>query len=250
MRLKYAIEYKVGKYRIRLNFWLLIIFLIAQTLLNELGFWQLERAKEKQYRLYQLEKGGQSVVTDLTQIDQSLIAQFQSVELQLELYGYDSLYLDSKINNKRPGYHVLNIAKDSSSGKYLLINRGWEFAGIERGRLPEVELPPRQWLVQGRVYPIAEEAIKTADAKVEKSSDGMRLPVMDRSVVEKIESHYGIQLEQYLIRLNQQSEAALETDWKWTNMSADKHLAYAVQWFALALALLVISLVVCIKKGE
>lgn len=248
--MKYAIEYKVGKYRIRLNFWLLICFLVVQTLLNELGFWQLNRAKQKQIRIYQLEKGGESTISDLAQIDKSKIEQFQQVELQLELFGYDSLYLDNKINNKRPGYHILNIVKDSASGKYLLINRGWEFAGGDRGRLPRVELPPRDWLVQGRVYSIATQAISTSDAKVEVSSNALRLPVMDMTIVKQIERHYGIRLESYLIRLNQQSEAALETNWMWTNMSPEKHLAYAIQWFALALALLIISLAVCIKKGE
>ena len=247
-RLKHAIVYTFGRYQIRINFWYLIIFLIVQTLLNELGFWQLSRAKAKQTRIVQLEKGSQSILTSLENISTEQIEQFQSVELDLELVGYNSFLLDNKISNKRPGYHVLNVATDPLSGKYLLVNRGWIFAGADRNKLPQVDLPGANWQVSARIYPIAQEAISTASAEIEESRDLSRLPVLDLKVLAQIEEKLDLKLEPYLLRLNEGSSAAYETNWVWTNMSPQKHLAYAIQWFALALAFLIVSLVVCIKK--
>ena len=246
--MKYRIEYRLGRYQIHINFWYLIIFLVIQSVLNELGFWQLNRAKEKQYRIVQLEKGSASVVSRLDALTTQHIEQFQSVELNLALVGYTTLLLDNKIDNKRPGYHVLNIATESSSGKTVLINRGWVYAGEQREKLPTVEMPNNQWFVSGRVYPLAEQAISTASAAIESTHDYLRLPVLDKNILAEVEKRLDVSLEPYIIRLNSGAQSALKTNWVWTNMSPEKHLAYAIQWFALALAFLVVSLIVCIRK--
>ena len=250
LRLRYTIEYSLGRYRIRFNFWYLIIFLVMQTLLNELGFWQLSRAKEKQVRIYQLEKGSQSEVISLSHLTAEQLSQFQTVNLQMELVGYQLLLLDNKIREQKPGYEVLNVARDIDSNKILLVNRGWVSAGADRNRYPQIDMPDKNWHVSGRVYPLVDEAISTASATIEKSLDIYRLPVLDLKMLAEIEQRLGVKLEPYVVRLNQESEAALEVSWQWTNMSPEKHLAYAIQWFALALAFLIISLVVCVKKGE
>lgn len=248
--MKYTIEYSIGRYKIRVNFWLLIVFLLVQTLLNELGFWQLNRAKEKQVRIYQLQKGSESVITSLADLTERQIAQFQTVELFTEFKLRTTLLLDNKIRNQRPGYQVLHIVRDINSDKNLLINRGWVFAGDDRDRLPEVTLPNQSWKVKGRIYPIEDEALKTASARIENISRAIRLPVLDKQIVTDIEGRLNVELEPYVVRLSKNSEASLETDWVWTNMSPEKHLAYAVQWFSLALAFLIVSLVASIKKGE
>ncbi|TQV73760.1 SURF1 family protein [Aliikangiella marina] len=249
--MKYTIRYSFGRFEIRVNLWYLMIFLVLQTILNELGFWQLNRAKEKQYRIAQLERGSQTVVTDLSSLTQQQIDQFQSVDLITELVGYHILLLDNKIDNKRSGYHVLHVAKDNISGKQFLVNRGWIYAGQDRDKLPEIELPDQSWQVSARIYPIAEEVISTASAQIEESRDYIRLPVLDKKSLTEIESRLSVELEPYVLRLNESSEAALKTNWMWTNMPPEKHLAYAVQWFALALALLIVSLIVSFKrKGD
>jgi len=219
-----------------------------QTLLNELGFWQLQRAQEKQVRIAQLEKGNESVLTDLNQVSQQHLEQFQSVDLELELNNRSVLLLDNKINNKRPGYHVLNIAHDDKSGKNILVNRGWIFAGVDRNKLPKVEKPQLDWQVQARIYPISGEAISTGSAQIEKSSNVLRLPVLDQSIKKQIEDILELTLEDYLLRLNKESDSALDVNWMWTNMTPEKHLGYAFQWFALALALLILSFIASIKK--
>ena len=243
-----AFEYTVGSYQIRINVWLLIAFLLMQTLLNELGFWQLERAQEKQYRIAQLEKGNQSVITELKSISQESVEQFQSVELDLELNNNIVLFLDNKINEKRPGYHILNVVHDEKTGKNILVNRGWIFSGNDRQRLPNVDWPQARWKVSARIYPIVDESISTARALVEKYGKNYRLPVLDLAIKKQIEESLELKLENYLLRVNQDSEAALVTNWVWTNMTPEKHLGYAFQWFALSLALLILCVIASTKK--
>jgi surfeit locus 1 family protein len=170
------------------------------------------------------------------------------VALDLELSGNIVLFLDNKISDKRPGYHVLNIARDKRSDKSLLVNRGWVFAGNDRRNFPYVELPNISWKVNGRIYPIVGESISTARAQVEKQGDHYRLPVLDLAIKKQIEESLDLKLENYLLRLDKGSDAALEVDWVWTNMTPEKHLGYAFQWFALSLALLILSVIASTKK--
>lgn len=246
--LTHTIEYSIGRYQIRINFWFLIIFLLTQTLLNELGFWQLNRAKEKQHRITQLIKGNETVLTDLSLINNEQIAQFQSVELELELLDAPILLLDNKINNQRPGYHVLNLVRDTQSGKNLLVNRGWVFAGLDRNQLPKIDSPKYQWKIKGRVYPLSTETISTAQAKIEESKGYYRLPVLDLLIKKQLQALFKLPIEDYVLRLDAEDESAFDTNWVWTNMPPEKHLAYAFQWFALAFAFLIISIVTSIKK--
>lgn len=250
MLLKHSIEYSIGRYHIGINLWFLIIFLLLQTLLNELGFWQLNRAKEKQALMEQLESGSQSSLSSLASISQKELKQFQMLELEMELLNKPSLFLENQIRDKQHGYHVLNVAKDISSGKMMLVNRGWIFAGSDRRNPPQVDNPPKHWKVTGRIYPIAEKITFSEGVEVEVLDSALRVPLIDQVILEDLKEKYNLVLEPYLLRLNKKSPAAFNTDWIWSNMPPEKHLAYAFQWFALAFAFLIISIFACTKKRQ
>ncbi|WP_196140074.1 SURF1 family protein [Aliikangiella sp. G2MR2-5] len=245
-----TISYHIGRYEIRLNIWLLILFLATQTLLNELGFWQLNRAKEKQQRLEFLAKGNENELANLSHISEKELNQFNRVSLELQPLSSKAIFLDNKTHKKVAGYQVLSLAKDVKSGKSVLVNHGWIFGGKDRLELPKFISPYDSgdtWLLSGRLYPITEE-LSPALGEMEVINSNFRIPYLDRAMLSSLEKQFGTRLEAFVIRLDADAPHALEVDWKWTNMPVEKHLAYAVQWFGLALALLIICLVVAIKK--
>jgi surfeit locus 1 family protein len=251
--LKHTIEYNVGRYQFRINIWFLIIFLLMQTLLNELGFWQLNRAKEKQHRIAQLELGAKQPKTETISLTKAEIERFQLLDLKVEWRDTPLIFLDNKVHQKTPGYHVLQLVQDTagkSSGevRWILVNRGWVFAGVDRNNLPDTRAMQQLSNVQGRAYPLPRLANSTRTAEIEYIRQNYRLPVLDLSVKQALEAKLQVKIEDYILRLNENSEGALLTNWVWTNMPAEKHLAYAIQWFALALAFLIISFIASIKK--
>ncbi|MGX5175247.1 SURF1 family protein [Aliikangiella sp. IMCC44653] len=251
--MKHTIEYNVGRYQVRINVWFLIIFLLLQTLLNELGFWQLNRAKEKQHRLAQLELGGKQPKTETGTLTKAEIERFQLLELKSEWAANPLIFLDNKVHQKTPGYHVLQLVQDTSTSlnqeeRWILVNRGWVFAGVDRNLLPETNAMTGLSVLQGRVYPLPKLANSTRIAEIEEFDGSYRLPVLDLAVKEVLEDKLQVKIEDYILRLNEDSQGALLTNWVWTNMPAEKHLAYAIQWFALALAFLIISFIASIKK--
>lgn len=245
--MRHSFEYKVGQYQLTINIWFLIIFLLVQTGLNELGFWQLSRAHEKQARLEKLANNNLPIIESLNSIEQNFIDNFGTVELQVELSKRINLLIENKIQNGKLGYHVLNLVEDIKSGRFVLVNRGWIAGKANRSDLPLVKLPPNDWSITAKVYQINKQILSSA-AELENHGKVLRLPVMDVHMLSLLEERFGVTIEPYLLRLDKDVSNVFDIDWAWISMSPDKHLGYALQWFGLSLAFLIISLFVLIKK--
>jgi len=245
--LRHSVDYKFGQYRLTINFWFLILFLLVQTGLNELGFWQLSRAQEKQQRLERLANTEVARLTDLEMVNQSTLDNFTKVALNVSLEETYNLLIENKIQNGELGYHVINLVRDDSSGRNLLVNRGWIAGKANRQDIPFVRLPTREWNISGRLYQINQQ-ILSEDAQLENHGKIVRLPVLDKHMLGLLEQRFNTKIEPYLVRLDADVNGVFDVDWVWVSMTPDKHLGYAFQWFALSLAFLLISLFVLVKK--
>ena len=245
--MQHSVEYKIGRYRLTINFWFLIIFLLVQTGLNELGFWQISRAHEKQARLDKLSNNQRSELTSLKLMDQEVIDHFGKLQLEVVLAERFNLLVENKIQNGNLGYHVLNLVQDIESNRYLLVNRGWIDGIADRSQLPQVKLPRNDWKIKGRIYQINQQVL-SGDAELESHGKILRLPVLDVHMVSLLEKRFEVSIEPYLLRLDKSVVDSFEIDWAWVSMSPDKHLGYAIQWFGLSLAFLIISIFVLITR--
>jgi surfeit locus 1 family protein len=52
----------------------------------------------------------------------------------------------------------------------------------------------------------------------------------------------GVELYPYVVRLKPGTATAFESHWQDVNIAPEKHIAYAVQWFSMAIALLLLYL--------
>ena len=222
---------------------------MVQTGLNELGYWQLSRAQEKQFRLESLSKNDMPVLTSLEGVNQNFIDDFGFVNLDVELAEPVNFLIENRIQNGNLGYHVLNLVREINSDRYLFINRGWIEAKADRKELPKVDLPPNFWKVKSRVYQINQQVL-SGNAEIENHGKIIRMPIMDAHMKKKLEERFNLQIEAYLLRLDKDAVGAFNVDWDWVSMSPEKHLGYAFQWFALSLAFLIASLFALIKKDK
>lgn len=247
--MRHSIEYKFGEYRLTVNIWFLIIFLLVQTGLNELGFWQLSRAKEKQLRLEKVNQNDRSTLSDLELLDATSLENFVRVDLEVELAARNNLLVENKIQKGELGYHVMNVVKDVKSNKFVLVNRGWIEGNADRSELPIIKLPAMDWNIRARLYPINQQVL-SGDAELENHGKIVRIPVMDMRMKGLLEERFQLELESYILRLDKSAPNSFDVEWEWISMSPDKHLGYAFQWFALSFAFLIISLFVLIKKDS
>jgi len=247
--LAHSFDYKIGKYQLSINYWFLVIFLVIQTSLNELGFWQLSRAQEKQERLTKLASSNDIEINNAIFVDQNAIDNFERLKLTVQLAEFKNILIENKIQNGELGYHVLNIVKDTQSGRYFLANRGWIAGTASRQEIPSTQPPKSEWPLEGRIYPINQQVF-SQDAVLESYSRAVRLPVLDAYTLTLIEQKFDLTLEPYSLRLNDKNEDVFDVNWVWVSMAPEKHLGYAFQWFGLSLTFLIASVFASIKRNK
>lgn len=225
----------------------LVALLLPLTV--SLGFWQLQRADEKRGLLadheerralppLMLERGWPDDDSrdegDLRYREATFVARIDNERLFL---------LDNRPRRGRQGYevHVLAQVVDSDglpTGLGILVNRGWIGTGLDRALLPEIPPVIGPVRLEGYLYqPPSEALVFGADAW-----PPGEWPLVVQSVdLERVERRLGVELPPYTLRLSPVNVAALEADWPVVIDGPAKHIGYAVQWFAMAMVLLVLA---------
>ncbi|MBN8429511.1 SURF1 family protein [Microbulbifer salipaludis] len=225
--------------------------LLFFPLLIGLGNWQLHRAEEKQQILQQVNTRLSSQPVAVADLESLEI--FTPVRL-LGVYTDEYLYLDNRTRNGRVGYEVLQAfevsanAGDAKAGQRSrwLINRGWLAAGADRNQLPEVRYPLAAKVVTGFLYPSAESDTVGARPPAKPGDEHVRIQSMDTGLGRQL----GLQHPQWHVRLGADSDTALVTDWQLITTNPQKHRGYAVQWFMMAAALLIMWLLAATRTRE
>ena len=208
--------------------------------LISLGLWQLDREQEKQALQALYAQRQNTAAIPLEAIDWSdADLSYTKMEVTGQFDNSRYFLLDNRIREGRAGYEVL-MPLFTEGGKAVIVNRGWIGQGDSRTELPS--LPPLHGSVnvQGTLYVPLSEPFVLSDIQEAGSADWPRVvqkidipawsSVLDRDVVP------------FTMRMAQGSPGALEASWQTINMLPEKHRGYAVQWFAMTLALVLMYL--------
>lgn len=208
--------------------WKMTLFVgLMLPLVLALGSWQLERAEEKrQFEETYLDRiGALAVVPGETPVP------FERLKLTGRYDPQRYFLLDNQTRNGAVGFEVVSSFQ-ALDGRRWLINRGFLPGDGTRNHLPVVEDPPGTVTVVGIVWPeFGLLPVFGADAW----SDGwpklvQRLEVARMAAL--IENTQPLE-----IRLEAAQPGVFEPALTELNMPAAKHTGYAVQWFGLAVAL-------------
>lgn len=213
---------------------------ILLPILLLLGNWQLERADEKRSLLHTLETRRALTPASLQQLDvEKEDIRYRRVWLRGRFDNEHNFLLDNQVRHGRVGYDVLTPLLDRS-GETVLVNRGWIQALDRRDQLPEITPVEGEIQVIGTVYwPLAEVEAFQVGAVWPKVIQTLRF--------DQLAQELGEPLQPFTVRLAD-GMAALETGWPTINVQPQKHTAYAVQWFAMAAALVLLTLFASIEK--
>jgi surfeit locus 1 family protein len=172
------------------------------------------------------------------------LSPFRKVRVSGHFDTTQAFLLDNKIYQGRAGYQVLSPLK-LDSGEAILINRGWIPPGEDRTVLPRFDTPATRITITGRV-------IKSDKAPLQLSQDnivGENWPVVVQwTDFGQMEKRLGYHLLPYIVLQDPDNLGGFSRDWSITWIKPEKSTSYAVQWFLLAVALLVIYFVVNFKK--
>lgn len=221
--------------RWRWNWKLLLFAGVFLPLTVALGFWQLQRADEKQHLLELQEKRDASGPQLFTTVSATADNQFLPVRVAGRFDNTRTVLLDNRVRHGQPGYEVVSLFRVAGNGQWLLVNRGWVAGGLDRGVLPQIPDVTGDRTLTGHLYHQLRQPLQLG----ENGWQQQQWPQMVQYLEPKeAEPWLGETLFPYVLRLDQSAPGALETGWIVVNMQPGKHIGYAVQWFAMAATLL------------
>lgn len=218
-------------FSIKVNWKIGLFSLLLMPLLISLGFWQLRRAEEKQ-TIQDLWRHQQAMPP--IEIDAILDSDdnFRRVKVTGQFIPERYWLLENKIRDGRLGYEIVMPFR-LVDGHWLIVNRGWAAAGRYREDMPHFSTPNAQITLSGTLSkPSNSVFIDETQSTVQHWPH--RVLEIDPIVMKQ---QLGRPLMAKVLRLGAGSPAALEVGWQPVNMTPAKHIGYALQWFAMAVAL-------------
>jgi surfeit locus 1 family protein len=228
------------------SLWLTLVTLVVLALLICLGRWQLRRAAEKQALYDAFAAGGGSTMT----VDGATapVTRYQHLEARGHYDPGRQVLIDNMVSaDGRAGYYVITpFALDG--GGWLLVNRGWVPLGDSRQHKPAVEVDGNERAVHGRADHLPVPGIRMGTAaKLSAPYPAVAdFPSLgDLSALLQINS-WSPATE--VLLLDKGEEGGYLRAWSAPGIPPMRHLAYAVQWFGLALTLVVIYIVTNLRR--
>ncbi len=246
-------------YRFRPDWKTSVFVLVFLPVLISLGFWQLQREQEKLDILASHQQRMALPAVTLADSWHSLLgaeSSFRRVRLEGAFLARPTLLLDNKIHEGTVGYQVIQpfqlASQNQNPNKLTWVNRGWVAAGRLRSELPVIETPKGVVTLQAQVYQSLGKAIVLDDAVVDQSvlSGQAVQPIIAQQF--DVSEMQGVMSDAehfpHLLRLEADSVGAYTVNWPAVNTRPEKHQAYAIQWFAMAIALFTFYLIRSIER--
>ncbi len=240
-----------GLWKFRPSLWPSLAMLISFPILLSLGFWQLDRADQKEQHMNLFEANYYGDAFDLnsksSDRDDQTIMQWKKVEARGTFEDEHQFILDNQPMNGRTGYLIFTPFKLDNESIYILINRGWVPANPDRRIIPEINVLSGELLtISGTAKKALFSGIELSDDLTEHLDNG--LSRVQQIKIDAVESLTSQTYFPYIVRLDKESPQGYLRDWVLPGSGAAKHYGYAFQWFAMAAVLLFIYLLVNLTK--
>jgi len=213
--------------------------LVFVPLMIGLGFWQLQRASEKEALAAAFESRQQQGPVPLSQLgDRSANAlAYAPVEIRGSFLPQMYFLLDNQVRGGQFGYEVLGVVELEDEAGAVLVNRGWIAGDAARQSLPTVPSVEGAVQLTGHVYVAPGAPFLLAEQQLEEGwPKRIQAVEMDKLEAAVTQVHPGAVFP-FPVRIDAGEPGALVADWQVVNMSPQKHQAYAMQWFAMAAVL-------------
>jgi len=218
-----------------------LVVLALLPVLIGLGCWQLSRADEKRLLLAAADTQRQQDPISIADLVRQPPRSYVRVRLQGQLDAEHTVLLDNRTRDGHAGVEVLQPFYDRAGHQWLLVNRGWVF-WTDRRTPPQFDTPSHDLLLDAWTYVPQAATKNTAPvAGWPRLVTQVNAPALWDQL-----GREGLPQE---VRL-EPGEAAFDTNWPIVAMPPERHVGYAVQWFALALALTVLYLYLGIRRAR
>jgi surfeit locus 1 family protein len=244
---QYIVPIQLGSRRFAPRPFTTLLTIVLIAMLITLGRWQLRRADEKR-ALFDSFASGADVTTPL-ELQTPKVPRYRHVEAEGHYDGSRQILIDNMVSAERVGYFVITPFALQGGG-WLLVNRGWVPLGASRAERPAIAVPSDSRRLRGRAdnLPSAGIHMGVAAALAPPYPVVANFPTHQELAQLLKESAWTSGTDVVLLDADQPD--GFVRSWTAPGMPPMRHIAYAVQWFALALALCVIYIVTNLRRDN
>ena len=222
---------------------ILIFAIIFVPITISLGIWQIERANEKKLIIANYDKLLVSAPIALQK--NQMLNNWQPIETT-GTYEDTIVYEDNAINNGKAGFKVYHLFRNDD-GTFIFIHRGFIERNLIKNNLPEVEIPTEKKSIYGTTL---FKQNNTFVKNIEESDSRIIQEFNASLLIDKYPMLKDKYLHPFLFNLDIRDVNKYQPIEKPVNMTASKHTGYAIQWFGLCAALIILTIYAYRRKGE
>ncbi|MBT5724459.1 MAG: SURF1 family protein [Gammaproteobacteria bacterium] len=232
-----TVELKLGPVLIRVNWFVVAGIVLIAAGFARLGIWQLDRASEKMALRAAMQQEQQKEAINIEEIILTRDGTIPNLHVTLagEYINEKSFLLVPQSYNGELGFGVITPFRLQNSNRIVLVDRGWitVAAGVQLDF--GLVVGPRQ--LTGQIH------LRSSSPGSDERPDASSWPVQIRRLdVDALSEILGEDLFPYPVRLNEDQPGVLIRHWTAVTANSSANISYAIQWFVLAAAIVIVSL--------
>lgn len=208
-----------------------------------LGLWQLGRGQEKRDLQERYERLAADAPVSVSSAElRAADVELRRVTARGVFEPRYAVYLDNRVMNGIPGYHVVMPLRLSEQ-RYVLVNRGWVAGVPDRSRLPEVKTPGGPVELTGVATVPGRQVYELSNRVIEGR-------IWQNLTLERYREAYPLPIQPFVIRQDSALDDGLVRQWGAPDLGAERHYGYAVQWFLLAATAVLFYVVTHVRRSR
>lgn len=220
--------------------------------LTRLGIWQLDRAQQKIDQQLAFLAAGERAPVPLDEVPVAGL-QFDALQNQnkrVVLTGHylndRNIYLVYQAYEDQIGWEIITPFEVDGDGQLALVSRGWSGIGEVEALTSALPAINGTVTVEGQLYvPTAEQAGQPGEALT------ATWPRVQRHLnTAELEALFDKPLFPYVVRLAEKQPGVLVRHWPLVLVDSGRNFSYALQWFAMAIAVTLASVFLASNAGQ
>ena len=223
-----------------------LLTLIVLAALLWLGRWQLQRADEKRVLFDSFAAGSDG--TEIIGSGTPPVARYRHVQARGAFDATRQVLIDNMVSAAgQAGYYVITPFALEGGG-WILVNRGWVTVGVSRAQRPDIPVDSDVRSIQGRADNLPSPGIQLGQRATLRAPFPVVAAFPSHAEIEALlhEQHWSRAAE--VVLLDPDERDGYVRQWLPPGFPPLRHIGYAVQWFGLAAALVVIYFVTNSRK--
>ena len=205
-----------------------------------LGVWQIHRFQFKKNLIHTYQKRLNEIPMPFMFAANSSNAQFQSISVEGEYLNELTFFIQDRIYQGESGFEVFTPLRIKNDDKLLLVDRGW----IKKTKNQTLNLPAvqgKQSLV-GYIKYVDEYQFVLGNNILSPEKKPLIMQKMDIKELSRITDRM---FYPFVVRLDPAMANGFVRDWVISVTPPERHRMYAIQWFALAIVLIIAYISFC-----